>query len=62
MQTGRSTLLGRDDVENVQHLQEVFKLGSEEEAAELAQFSHFSSIYIFACGIRRINNVKQSYV
>ncbi len=41
MQTGRSTLLGRDDVENVQHLQEVFKLGSEEEAAELAQFFSF---------------------
>ena len=28
MQTGRSTLLGRDDVENVQYIQEIFKLGS----------------------------------
>ena len=28
MQTGRSTLLGRDDVENVPYIQETFKLGS----------------------------------
>ena len=41
MQTGRSTLLGRDDVENVQYIQEIFKLGSEEEAKELAQFFKF---------------------
>lgn len=41
MQTGKSTLLGRDDVENIQYLQEVFKLGSEEEATELSQFFSF---------------------
>ncbi len=41
MQTGRSTLLGQDDVENVQYMQEIFKLGSQEEAAELAQFFKF---------------------
>ena len=29
MQTGRSTLLGRDDVENVQYIQEIFKLGQK---------------------------------
>ena len=39
MQTGRSTLLGRDDVENVPYIQETFKLGSEEEAEE------FSSVF-----------------
>lgn len=37
----RSTLLGRDDVENVPYIQETFKLGSEEEAEELAQFFKF---------------------
>ena len=41
MQTGKSTLLGRDDVENIQYLQEVFKLRSEEEATELSQFFSF---------------------
>ncbi|CAM4033106.1 hypothetical protein BAMA_09190 [Bacillus manliponensis] len=37
MQTGRSTLLGRDDVENIHHLKDVFKLKSEGEAMDLAQ-------------------------
>ncbi|AIK39375.1 DUF3055 domain-containing protein [Bacillus pseudomycoides] len=41
MQTGRATLLGQDDVDNVQHLQQVFKLQSEEEADDLAQFFKF---------------------
>ncbi|WP_242143554.1 MULTISPECIES: DUF3055 domain-containing protein [unclassified Bacillus cereus group] len=41
MQTGRATLLGPDDVENTQHLQEIFKLASEVEANDLAQFFKF---------------------
>ncbi|MFX3624344.1 MAG: DUF3055 domain-containing protein [Ectobacillus sp.] len=41
MQTGRSTLLGHDDVENIQHLQQVFRLRSLEEADDLAHFLKF---------------------
>lgn len=37
MQTGRATLLGRDDVDNIHHLREVFKLKTDEEAGDLAQ-------------------------
>ncbi|ENQ3079445.1 DUF3055 domain-containing protein [Bacillus multifaciens] len=41
MQTGRATLLGQDDIENVHHLQDVFKLKTSEEANDLAQFFKF---------------------
>ncbi|PEZ10296.1 hypothetical protein CN326_01850 [Bacillus sp. AFS018417] len=41
MQTGRATLLGQDDIEDVQHLQAVFKLKTSEEAADLAEFFKF---------------------
>ncbi len=55
MQTGRSTLLGQDDVENVQYMQEIFKLGSQEEAAELAQFLNFS-FHLLHCMQNMKNN------
>ncbi len=41
MQTGQSTLLGHEDIENVAHLQKIFRIGSYEEAAELAEFLRF---------------------
>lgn len=41
MQTGRATLLGQDDIEDVQHLQSVFKLKTSEEATDLAEFFKF---------------------
>ncbi len=41
MQTGRSSLLGPYDLENVQHLSEVFRLPSEEEARDVADILRF---------------------
>lgn len=41
MQTGRSSLLGPYDLENVQHLKEVFRLPSEKEAQDVADILHF---------------------
>ncbi|MBN2908420.1 DUF3055 domain-containing protein [Polycladomyces sp. WAk] len=38
MQTGRSSLLSQDDVENLEYLQKVYNLRSKEEAEELAVF------------------------
>ncbi|WP_028398863.1 DUF3055 domain-containing protein [Ectobacillus panaciterrae] len=41
MQTNRVTLLGPDDIENTQHLRDIFRLRSSEEAEDLAQFLKF---------------------
>ncbi|MFD3447988.1 DUF3055 domain-containing protein [Microbacteriaceae bacterium 4G12] len=41
MQTGRSTLIGQDDIDNVQHLKDVFRLRTLEEAEELAEFLQY---------------------
>lgn len=38
MQTGRSSLLDSSDISNVDHLVEVFKLDSKDEATELVSF------------------------
>jgi len=38
MQTGRSSLLSTEDVENIEYLKQIFNLQSHEEAEELAIF------------------------
>ncbi|PMB02756.1 hypothetical protein CEN49_24855 [Fischerella thermalis CCMEE 5273] len=38
MQTGRSSLLSRDDVDNVDYLQRIYNLRSMEEAEEVSIF------------------------
>ncbi|MFC3884265.1 DUF3055 domain-containing protein [Bacillus songklensis] len=38
MQTGRSTLLDSKDIEDLDHLQTVFRIRTKEEAADLAEF------------------------
>jgi hypothetical protein len=38
MQTGRSTLLDVDDLKNLDHLQQIFRLQSKQDAEELASF------------------------
>ncbi|PLR97440.1 DUF3055 domain-containing protein [Bacillus sp. T33-2] len=38
MQTGRSTLLDPQDIENLEHLQQVFRIQDLEQAAHLAEF------------------------
>lgn len=40
MQTGRSTLLEPNDLENIDHLQQVFRIGNEEQAVDLVEFFH----------------------
>jgi hypothetical protein len=41
MQTNRVTLFGQDDIENTQHLKDIFRLRSLEEAEDLALFLTF---------------------
>jgi hypothetical protein len=38
MQTGRSILLDPKDVENHKYLQQIFRIDTEEQAADLAEF------------------------
>lgn len=38
MQTGRSTLLDPKDIEDLDHLQHVFRIETKEEATDLAEF------------------------
>ncbi|MCG6171501.1 DUF3055 domain-containing protein, partial [Anoxybacillus sp. LAT_11] len=38
MQTGRSTLLDPKDVENHEYLQQIFRIDTKEQAADLAEF------------------------
>jgi hypothetical protein len=38
MQTGRSTLLDSRDIEDIDHLQQVFRIHNKEQAADLAEF------------------------
>jgi hypothetical protein len=38
MQTGRSTLLDPQDIQNLDHLQQVFNIRSKKEAEDLAEF------------------------
>jgi hypothetical protein len=38
MQTGRSTLLDSRDIEDIDHLQHVFRIPNKEQAADLAEF------------------------
>jgi hypothetical protein len=38
MQTGRAILLDPKDVENHQYLQQIFRIDTEEQAADLAEF------------------------
>ncbi|MGX9707956.1 DUF3055 domain-containing protein [Laceyella tengchongensis] len=38
MQTGRSSLLSMEDTENLEYLQKIFNLRSQEEAEEIALF------------------------
>ncbi|RHW31124.1 DUF3055 domain-containing protein [Neobacillus notoginsengisoli] len=40
MQTGRSTLLEPKDLDNIDHLQHVFRIGDEEQVIELVEFFH----------------------
>lgn len=42
MQTGRSTLLDSKDIEDLDHLQTVFRIRTKEEAADLAEFFRIS--------------------
>ena len=46
MQTGRSTLLDPKDVENHEYLQQIFRIDTKEQAADLAEF--FSVVLPFA--------------
>jgi hypothetical protein len=52
MQTGRSTLLDPKDIEDIEHLQTVFRISDKQQAADLAEFfgetlpsSHFYTQY-----------------
>ncbi|MDQ6596805.1 DUF3055 domain-containing protein [Bacillus salipaludis] len=38
MQTGRSTLLDPKDIEDIDHLQSVFRITDRQQAADLAEF------------------------
>lgn len=38
MQTGRSTLLDLSDIEDIDHLQQVFRISNKDQAADLAEF------------------------
>lgn len=38
MQTGRSTLLDNKDIEDIDHLQSVFRIQTKEQAADLVEF------------------------
>ncbi|WP_026574733.1 DUF3055 domain-containing protein [Bacillus sp. UNC438CL73TsuS30] len=38
MQTGRSTLLDPKDIEDIDHLQSVFRISDRQQAADLAEF------------------------
>ncbi len=38
MQTGRSTLLDPKDIEDIEHLQTVFRISDYQQAADLAEF------------------------
>ncbi|GGE66886.1 DUF3055 domain-containing protein [Priestia taiwanensis] len=38
MQTGRSAVLCQEDVENVEHLQQLFKIDSDKEAVDLSEY------------------------
>jgi hypothetical protein len=38
MQTGRSSLLDSNDLENIDHLQQVFRIPNKEQATDLADF------------------------
>lgn len=38
IQSGRTAILGENDVEDVAYVQETFRLSSEDEARELAEF------------------------
>jgi len=38
MQTGRSTLLDPKDIEDIDHLQTVFRISDKQQAADLAEF------------------------
>jgi hypothetical protein len=40
MQTGRSTLLDPKDLEDIEHLQAVFRIKDRQQAADLAEFFH----------------------
>jgi hypothetical protein len=46
MQTGRSTLLDPKDVENHESLQQIFRIDTKEQAADLAEF--FSVVLPFS--------------
>jgi hypothetical protein len=38
MQTGRSTLLDNNDIQDIDHLQHVFHISNKKQAADLAEF------------------------
>lgn len=38
MQTGRSALLGPNDIDDLSHLQKIFRIETSEQAADLAEF------------------------
>lgn len=38
MQTGRSTLLDSNDIDDIDHLQQVFRIPNKEQATDLADF------------------------
>jgi Protein of unknown function (DUF3055) len=38
MQTGRSAVLCQEDVDNVEHLQQIFKIACEKEASDLSEY------------------------
>jgi hypothetical protein len=46
MQTGRSTLLDTHDIEDIEHLQQVFRIPDKDQAADLADFFRESIPYI----------------
>ncbi|MHC0037324.1 DUF3055 domain-containing protein [Pseudoneobacillus sp. C159] len=46
MQTGRSTLLDTHDIENIEHLQQVFRISDKKQATDLADFFRESIPFI----------------